>query len=187
MSDFFHRPAPKQSVPGDLSGLRGSILNVLSGVGGKQGGALGGLQGLADANTPGGDVLGPLKAVSDQNLQDNIAGLNASSPGRFSSANLYAQGQLRQRSMNDFNLLGSQVLEHGRDRQLQAIMAILGPALGPTFGGPFTQGQSGFGNLLGGIDSIANLLGALKGGSGSGGGHSTQNGGFGGAGYGGLT
>lgn len=103
-------------------------------------------------------MLGPLGAASNQRLNDQIGALNASSPGRFSSANIYAQGQLRERSQNDFNLLASQVLEHGRDRQLQAIMALLGPAMGPTFGGPFTQGSSGFENFLGLLDTGSNFL-----------------------------
>ena len=124
-----------------------------------QGGVLGALLGLTNSQTPGGDVLGPLSAVFNQNLNDQISGLNASSPGRFSTANLYEQSQLRQRSMNDYNLLASQVLEQGRQRQLQAIMALLGPVLGPTFGGPFTQEASPWENVLGGAQTVAGFLG----------------------------
>lgn len=148
-----------------------------------------------NATNPGGDVLDPLSAIFGRNLTDQIQQLNASSPGRWSSANIEQQGRLRERSTGDFNLLAQQIMEQGRQRQLQAastlgvlsgqagqnpfqrllgagqlgtqqtqlaqqqsqfsqqqqlqaIMAILGPILGPTFGGPFTQGASGFENLL---------------------------------------
>ena len=162
MSVFFDRPAPKQAVPGDLAGLRDTILrSILGGTAARdqqhRGGVLGDLLGLTSGATPGGDVLGPLRASADTRLNDQINELNASSPGRFSSANIFAQGQLRERSQEDFNLLSAQVLEQGRNRQLAAIQGLLGSALGPTFGGPFTQDPSGWENLLGGISSVANL------------------------------
>lgn len=120
----------------------------LGGAGGQMGGVLGQLLGMTQ---PGGGqgVLEPLRASSDRRLNDQITQLNASAPGRFSSANLFTQGQLRERSQEDFNLLSAQVLERGEDRRLQAILSVLGPALGPTFGGPFVQNPSGFDNLLG--------------------------------------
>ena len=140
----------------------GNVLQQLLGLTGAQGG------------TPGGDVLGPLYDLNQQHLNDQITQMNSSSPNRFSSTNLYEQGQLRQRSNTDFNALASQVLEHGRDRQLQAIMGLLGPVLGPTFGGPFTQDASLWENLLGGVQAAGSLMGggagAAAGAAGGGGG-----------------
>lgn len=130
-------------------------------------GILSGLLGLASNETPGGDVLGPLADQYRQNLDYGLAQINASSPGRFSTANTYMQGQFTQRALNDYNVLAAQVLEQGRNRQLQAIMALLGPVLGPTFGGPFTQGSSVWENLLGGAQVASNFFG---GGGGMGGG-----------------
>lgn len=182
MPGFFDRPDPQQAVPGDLGGIRQSIIDLLMGgrtgpsksLGGatyqpgRSGGGLEALLGFMNEQTPGGDILGPLGEVFNTRLNDNISQMNASTPGRFSSANLYQQGQLRQRSMQDYNLLASQVLNQGRDRQLQAIMGLLNPVLGPTFGGPFTQGSSGFEHLLGGIGAVAQIpgLGGMLGGGG---------------------
>lgn len=129
----------------------------LGGQGGQVGGVLGQLLGMTQ---PGGGegVLKPLRASADTRLNDQITQLNASSPGRFSSANLFAQGQLRERSQEDFNLLSAQVLERGEDRRLQSILSLLGPALGPAFGGPFTQNPSGWENLLGGVNAAGSLI-----------------------------
>lgn len=118
-------------------------------------------------------MLNPLRQVSDDRLKTNISKIN-SQGGRWSSANLYQQGGAVQQSQNDFNLLASQILERGQDRRMQGIMGLLGQTLGPTFGGPFTQGSSGFENALG-------LLSILF--PGGGGGQSApQNGGGGGGG-----
>lgn len=164
--------------------------------------ALGPLQHILSG--AGAGVLDPLTASFHQNLQDQLSQLNASTPGRFSTANLYQQGQTRQRAMNDFNLMGSNLLQQGaqnqlgaantlgalagnagqasfgraatatglgqqqtgmaQQQQMQALMALLGPALGPAFGGPFTQGSSPFESLLGG----GSILGQLFGGGGRG-------------------
>lgn len=174
MPGFFDRPDPQQAVPRDLAPFRQALLNAILGgtTGnnpyGKQrgvpdrqggGGGLEALLGLATGPNPGGDVLGPLGDVFDTRLNDSISELNASSPGRFSSANIYQQGQLRQRALSDYNLLASQVLEQGRNRQLQALGMLLGPAMGPTFGGPFTQGASGFDSLLGLIGTVGQIPG----------------------------
>lgn len=118
---------------------------------------MGQLLGLTSGDTPGGDVLGPLAASSNTRLNEQIGELNASSPGRFSSANLYEQGRLRARSQEDFNLLSAQVLESGRNRQLQAIQGLLSSVLGPAFGGPFTQQPSGWENLLGGVEAVGSF------------------------------
>lgn len=138
--------------------------NNLGGTGQGQNSVLNNLLGLTSDQTPGGDVLGPLRASSDQRLNDLITEQNANSPARFSTANAYQNSQLIQRSQQDFNLLGAQVLERGRDRQLQAIMGLLGPVLGPTFGGPFTQNASGFENFLGLINAGAGAYAATRGG-----------------------
>lgn len=123
----------------------------------QRGGVLGSLLGFTSEENPGSSSLPALRASADQRLGDQIAELNASSPGRFSSANLYEQGRLRERSQEDFNLLSSQVLEQGRNRQLQSILALLGPVFGPTFGGPFMQNPSGWENLLGGVGAASGL------------------------------
>ena len=47
---------------------------------------------------------------------------------------------------------------------MQAIMGLLGPAMGPTFGGPFTQGSSGFDNFLGLLDAGSNFINPFGGG-----------------------
>ena len=172
MPEFFDRPDPQQHTPGDLRGVRRDILQLLQGGSGlgrlqDNGGGLGILASLFGGGNPAEGVLGPLRASADERLEDQIGQLNASSPGRFSSANLYTQGQLRRGSQNDFNLLSSQVLQQGQDRQLQTLMALLGPTLNPTFGGPFTQGASGFDHLLGGIGTVLPFIGGGMGGSGA--------------------
>lgn len=184
MSDFFDRPDPQQAVPRDLDPLRQAILQAILGSGGQRktptatgwqtqgqtdggNGGLDALLGFINQDTPGGDVLGPLRESFDSRLNDQIGEMNASTPGRFSSANIYQQGQLRQRSLQDYNTLAAQVLDQGRSRQLQAIMGLLGPAMGPTFGGPFTQGASGFDNLLGLIGTVGQFTGGGSGGSSS--------------------
>jgi len=114
-----------------------------------------------------GANLGPLSAQYRDNLDYGLSQINASSPGRFSTANAYTQGQFTQRSLNDYNVLAQQTLEQGRNRQLQAIMALLGPVMGPMFGGPFTQGASPWEDLLGGAQAIAGMgIPGLGGGSG---------------------
>lgn len=72
------------------------------------------------SGSPGQQVLGPLQQVFNRNLTDQLQATSASAPGRFSSGLLEQQGRLRERSMQDFNLLASQVLEQGLARQLQA-------------------------------------------------------------------
>jgi len=156
MPTFFDRPNPQQAVPGDLTGLRDTILRSLTQ--GGDGGVLGRLLNFTSETNPGNSSLPALRASSDQRLNDQISQLNASAPGRFSTANLYEQGRLRERSQEDFNLLSSQVLERGRDRQLQSILALLGPVFGPTFGGPFTQDPSGFENFLGLANAAGNFV-----------------------------
>lgn len=115
-------------------------------------GVLGDLLGLT--STPAPD-LASLGTLFNRNLNDQITAMNASTPGRWSSANLWQQGQLRERSMQDFNVLASQIQQQGRSQQLAAIMALLGPVLGPSFGGPFTQGASPWENILGGAATVA--------------------------------
>ncbi len=128
------------------------------GTAGQSMGILGELLGLTSGDTPGGDVLGPLQNVFRQNLDYGISAINAGAPGRFSTGNTYAQGQFTQNALNDFNLVAANVLEQGRNRQLQAIMGLLNPVLGPTFGGPFTQDSSIWENLLGGAGAVAGFL-----------------------------
>ena len=200
MPGLFDQPAPQQAVPGDLEPFRQAIIAALLGTGapgqalpgfgtafggihapglsrptrgpGQPPAEIGGLLGeLLGLGTNPNEALGPLRASADQRLQDQIAENNANSPGRFSSAQMYTNSELQRRSNNDFNLLSSQVLEQGRNRQLQAIMALLGPAIGPTFGGPFTQQASPFQNVLGLLDSASNFLpgGGLNFGGGGGG------------------
>ena len=183
MPGFFEQPSPQQAVPGDLEPFRQAIIAALLGTGapgqalpgfgtafggihapglsrptrgpGQPPAEIGGLLGeLLGLGTNPNEALGPLRASADQRLQDQIAENNANSPGRFSSAQMYTNSELQRRSNNDFNLLSSQVLEQGRNRQLQAIMALLGPAIGPTFGGPFIQESGGMG-ALGGLLDIA--------------------------------
>ena len=199
MPGLFEQPSPQQAVPGDLEPFRQAIIAALLGTsipgqpirgfgtafGGinapglsrptrgpdqpvpEIGGLLGELLGLG---TDPNEALGPLRASADQRLNDQIAENNANSPGRWSSAQMYTNSELQRRSNNDFNLLSSQVLEQGRNRQLQAIMALLGPAIGPTFGGPFTQGTSGFQDFLGLLEVGGNVAGTIAtGGIGGGG------------------
>jgi hypothetical protein len=123
-----------------------------------QQGVLGALMGLINPGTPGGDVLGPLSAQFRQNLDYGLSAMNASAPGRFSTANNFTQGQFTQRSLNDYNVLAQQSLEQGRNRQLQAIMELLGPVMSPTFGGPFTQDASGFENFLGFLNTASGFI-----------------------------
>lgn len=138
--------------PGRPASGGGGLLEILAGIGGNPG------QQEADVQ----NILNPLRASYQTNLNDQIGQLNASSPGRFSSANLYQQGQLRERSLTDFNVLEGQVRDRAQsrsqDRQMQAILALLAPVLGPTFGGPFTQGSSGFDNFLGLLGAGSSFL-----------------------------
>lgn len=155
--------------------------------------------------TPGSDVLDPLRAVANRNLNDSLGQMTATAPGRWNTAALYNQGQARTRAEQDFNLLASQIMEQGRQRQLQAantlgvlantagnapfqrlgqatelgqaqtgmslqnqqfgqqqqlqgLMAILQLLGGPTFGGPFTQGASGWENFLGGLQTVSGFM-----------------------------
>lgn len=105
--------------------------------------------------------LAPLQAQFRDNLDYAMSAINASSPGRFSTANAYTQGQASQRAINDYNVLAANLMEQGRNRQLNAIMGLLGPVLGPMFGGPFTQDASPWENILGGAQSIAGLAGGI--------------------------
>ena len=51
--------------------------------------------------------------------------------------------------------MGLQNQQFNQQQQLAAIMALLGPAMGPTFGGPFVQNPSGFENFLGLLSTLA--------------------------------
>ena len=144
--------------------------------------------------TPGSDALNPLQAISGRNLEDSLAQMRAGVPNRMSSAALWQEGATRQRSAQDFNLLASQIMEQGRNRQIsaaqqlgvlsgqagqapfnraattaglgmqqqgqqmQALMALLGPLLGAAYGGPMTQGQSGFQNLLSLAQTVSSFI-----------------------------
>ena len=149
---------------GNLRGARGIGQQAVQNAPQRSLGILGDLLGLTSSATPGGDVLGPLSQQFQQNLDYGLSAINASSPGRFSTANTYTQGQFTQRALTDYNVLASQVLEHGRDRQLRAIMGLLNPAMGPMFGGPFTQDASPWENILGGVQTLGGLGGGGLGG-----------------------
>jgi hypothetical protein len=115
---------------------------------------------------PGAGVLDPLKASFQQNLGDQLSQLNASTPGRFSSANLYQQGLTRERSLNDFNTLGANILQQGVQNQLGAANT-LGALSGQAGQAPFNrlataqqlgQGQSGMN-----LQALMSLLGLAGG------------------------
>lgn len=98
------------------------------------------------SGVPGGDVLDPLRAVSDRRLNEQLQQLGASVPGRFSTAAIYEQGRTRANSLQDFNLLASQIMEQGRSRQLQAAQTLgmlSGQAGQAPFGRQLAAGQLG--------------------------------------------
>jgi hypothetical protein len=141
----------------------GAFQKLMSGQGSAFNMASPALQGILGSSSAG--VLDPLRASMNQNLGDQLSQMNASTPGRFSTANLYQQGQLRQRSMNDFNTLGTNILQQGVQNQLGAANT-----LGALYGQQ-SQNQLGAANTLGGLYGqgvqnqlgAANTLGALSG------------------------
>lgn len=119
------------------------------------GGLIGQLAGMGQSN-PGQQVLGPLQTQFHQNLADALSQVQANNP-HFSTGASYLGGQTAGHALNDYNVLSAQVLQQGQDQQLKAIMSLLGPALGPAFGGPFTQGSSPWESILGGASAIGSL------------------------------
>lgn len=196
MGFLFNRPAPQQAVPSDLAGGRNDIIRAIFGatpnagqtrlgrrygVGqygqAQQGGGPAGqtqnvLESLLGLTSNPGANLEPLGAQFRQNMDYALSQINGSTPGRFSTANSYIQGQASQRALNDYNVLAANLLEQGRNRQLSAIMGLLGPVLGPMFGGPFTQNASPWENILGGAQTIAQFIPGIGGIPGLGGGGS---------------
>ena len=125
-------------------------------------------------NASGVDALRP---VFEQNLNTASNKLTANAPGgRFSSGMLQAQGQLGQQSTNDYNLLASQMIQQGLNRQLQAattlgglssqagnaqlqaLQQLFGGAMGNAFGGSYQTQPSGLQQGMQGGGSLAQLL-----------------------------
>lgn len=113
------------------------------------------------SGTPGSDVLNPLQAISSRNLEDSLAQMRSSVPNRMSSAALWQEGNTRQRSAQDFNLLASQIMEQGRARQIQAAN-MLGVLSGQAGMNPFQRAASATGLGLQGqgqqIQALMSLL-----------------------------
>ena len=98
---------------------------------------------FGDGRVPGGDILAAAQPIFDRNLAQGTAAINEAGP-RFASANLRERGNLAQGSLQDFNLFSQQVMESGRNRQLQAAMAADQSRLGGMqAAGQFNLGQQG--------------------------------------------
>ena len=125
-------------------------------------------------NASGVDALQP---VFEQNLNTASNKLTATAPGgRFSSGMLQAQGQLGQQSTNDYNLLASQMIQQGLNRQLQAattlgglssqagnaqlqaLQQLFGGAMGNAFGGSYQTQPSGLQQGMQAGGSLSQLL-----------------------------
>lgn len=145
---------PQQAVQGFFPQGRlqqqigNTFSQLLSGFQGQGGGSdflnslLSGGQGVIDAAQP----------VFQQNLQTSTDLLRQAGP-RFASGTNRQVQDLSQRSLQDFNLFQQQVLESGKNRQLQALLGGLGGA------SQFSLGQSGqqqgiFQQLLGGAFNL---------------------------------
>lgn len=85
-----------------------------------------------------GDIIGGTRGYFNQNLQDQLSQMRASAPGRWSSGVLESGMRLRERSMNDFNLLVSQIMQNQADRSLGA-MGMLGQLSGQAGQAPFNR------------------------------------------------
>lgn len=97
-------------------------------------------QQFGGGQTPGMDVLSAAQPIFDRNLAQGTAAINEMGP-RFASANLRERGNLAQGALQDFNLFSQQVLESGRNRQVQSAMA----ADQSRLGGMQAAGQFGLG------------------------------------------
>lgn len=139
--------------------------------------------------------LSALQPVFQQNLQDQSNRLTATAPGgRFSSGMLQAQAQLGQRSLNDFNLMASNMLQEGirnqlgaaqtlgglsnqaGNAQMNALQMLFGGAFGNAFSGPVLAQSSGLQQGLGAGSGLARLLMMARQGGGGGGGGGAYNG-----------
>jgi len=135
------------------------------------------IQKMLTGQVPSG--LDALQPVFQQNLNTASNKLTANAPGgRFSSGMLQAQGQLGSQSVNDFNMLASQMIQQGLNRQLQAastlgglagqagnaqmqaLQALFGGALGNTFGGAYQTQPSGLVQLMQILAGGAKIAGA---------------------------
>jgi hypothetical protein len=85
---------------------------------------------------PGMDVVNAALPVYNTNLTDALARQRQFGGPRFASESGRQARELEQRSMNDFNLFQQQVMEAGRNRQLQAA-----EVLGSLGGGADTSRQ----------------------------------------------
>jgi hypothetical protein len=139
-----------------------------------QQGALGGANAI-----PGFDVLSALGPVFQRNLTEALGRQNEVGP-RFASAAQRESRTLEQQGLQDFNVLAQQILEQGRQRQLQGMLgygqlqlgaqqnqlAALGPLLQALFGGGLsggiTVGPSALGQLAGLAGSGAALATSLR-------------------------
>ena len=129
---------------------------------------------LQGNNASGVDALQP---VFQQNLNTASNKLTANAPGgRFSSGMLQAQGQLGQQSTNDYNLLASQMIQQGLNRQLQAattlgglsnqagsaqmdaLKMLFGPMIGNAYTGSFLTQPSGLQQGMQAGGALAQLL-----------------------------
>ena len=73
------------------------------------------------SNIPGFDVLNAAGPIFSRNLSDSLSKTN-NQGARFSSTNDAQNRLLKQQGLQDFNLFAQQVLEAGRQRQLQGIL-----------------------------------------------------------------
>lgn len=124
------------------------------------------------SNIPGFDVLNAAGPIFSRNLTESLARTRNVGP-RFSSTADAQARLLEQQGLQDFNLFAQQVLEQGRQRQLQGIlgfaqanqgqqqlqMQALIPLIQALFGGGLspgvTVGPSPLGQALGAVGSIA--------------------------------
>lgn len=130
-------------------------------------GALGGA-----GSIPGFDVLAAAGPIFQRNLSNALAAQTETGP-RFASTAANQSRLLQQQGLQDFNLFAQQVLEQGRQRQLQGILGFaqanqgqqqlqaqfLQQLLGTLFGTGLSQGvtvgPSTLGQITGGIGAIA--------------------------------
>jgi len=97
---------------------------------------------------PGGDVLGAAQPIFQRNLGESLARQRETAP-RFASAGQREARTLEQQGLQDFNLFAQNVMEAGRQRQIQAALAA----------GQLGQGADvALQNLLGGAGAFGTQL-----------------------------
>ena len=113
---------------------------------------LGGEGGILSGQNSGQAIIDALQPIFDRNVQGGLTQLQNSAPSVFGSGFGQAGGDVVQRALQDFNLLGSQALQQGQQTQLGGL-GVLGQLAGQAGQNPF-QRLLGAGQLAQGQQSL---------------------------------